>query len=62
MLKLLLLGVVWMKYDFMRLGSLRVGHVAPDCHIHDLTGESTRLLDIIEDGSKPVVLVGGSYS
>jgi len=53
--------VVWMKYDFMRLGSLLIRDLAPEATVCTLDGKTT-LLSSFQHVDRPLVLVGGSYS
>lgn len=53
---------VWgmMRYDQRREGDLRVGDRAPDVALTALDGTEVRLSDRI--GSRPLVLIFGSYT
>jgi len=54
--------VMWMKYDFMKLGKLRRAHAALDCRLRDLNGNIVNLSEFYSDFNKPLVLVAGSSS
>jgi len=53
--------VVWMKYDKMRMGNLRVGDPAPDSRLITLEGTEV-LLSSFHNNHRPLVLIAGSYS
>eukprot|EP01119_Soliformovum_irregulare_P010852 TRINITY_DN2670_c0_g1_i1.p1 TRINITY_DN2670_c0_g1~~TRINITY_DN2670_c0_g1_i1.p1 ORF type:complete len:245 (-),score=41.82 TRINITY_DN2670_c0_g1_i1:539-1273(-) len=53
--------VVWMKYDKMRFTSLSIGDELPNVMLRDLDGNQIPLTKIIPT-TKPVILIGGSYT
>jgi len=53
--------VVWMKYNKMRFGSLKVGIQVPDVNLCTLLGNDVSLTSFIHQ-DRPLVIIGGSYS
>ena len=49
-----------LRYDHRREGSLRVGEMAPDVELVGLDGGKVRLSSLL--GSRPMILVFGSYT
>jgi len=53
--------VVWMKYEFMKLGTLEIGDLAPEANLFNLEGKSISLSSHY-NAERPLIVVGGSYS
>jgi hypothetical protein len=51
---------LYIKYNRAKQGHLKVGDVAPDIALFDLNLKSVKLLDYTD--TKPLLVIGGSYS
>ncbi len=54
-------AVMYIKYDIMKKGDLRINDLAPDINLYHLDGSQTNLLEFMKQ-DRPLIVVGSSSS